>query len=72
MFVEGGAEIAGALLRAGLVDRLHLFYAPLFLGPDALGPFAALGSPPIASAPRWRHLATESFGADTLVTLARE
>ena len=72
MFVEGGAGLAGALLRDGLVDRLHLFYAPVFLGPDALSPFAALESPPIGDAPRWRRVAAEAFGADTLVTLARE
>jgi diaminohydroxyphosphoribosylaminopyrimidine deaminase/5-amino-6-(5-phosphoribosylamino)uracil reductase len=72
MFVEGGAEIAGALLRAGLVDRLYLFYASVFLGPGALSPFAALESPPIDAAPRWRRVSTEAFGADTLVTLARE
>jgi len=72
MFVEGGAEIAGALLAAGVVDRLYLFYAPLFLGPRGLDPFAALESPPIAEARRWRRIATQAFGADTLVTLARE
>ncbi|HET7464474.1 MAG TPA: bifunctional diaminohydroxyphosphoribosylaminopyrimidine deaminase/5-amino-6-(5-phosphoribosylamino)uracil reductase RibD [Longimicrobium sp.] len=72
MFVEGGAAIASSLLRAGVVDRLYLFYAPVLLGPDALSPFAALDSPPIAAAPRWRRVATETFGADTLVTLARE
>jgi hypothetical protein len=37
-----------------------------------LSPFAALESPPIAEAVRWRRVATEAFGADTLVTLARE
>jgi diaminohydroxyphosphoribosylaminopyrimidine deaminase/5-amino-6-(5-phosphoribosylamino)uracil reductase len=72
MFVEGGAEVAGSFLRAGVVDRLYLFYAPLFLGPRGLSPFAALESPPIAEAVRWRRVATEAFGADTLVTLARE
>ncbi|MFL5537986.1 MAG: bifunctional diaminohydroxyphosphoribosylaminopyrimidine deaminase/5-amino-6-(5-phosphoribosylamino)uracil reductase RibD [Longimicrobiaceae bacterium] len=72
MFVEGGAEIAGALLRAGVVDRLYLFYAPVLLGPDALSPFAAIDSPPVGAAPRWRRVATAAFGADTLVTLARE
>ncbi|HEU4558800.1 MAG TPA: bifunctional diaminohydroxyphosphoribosylaminopyrimidine deaminase/5-amino-6-(5-phosphoribosylamino)uracil reductase RibD [Longimicrobium sp.] len=72
MFVEGGAEIAGNLLRAGVVDRLYLFYAPVLLGPDALSPFAALESPPIDAAPRWRRVSTAVFGADTLVTLARE
>ncbi|SOD02754.1 diaminohydroxyphosphoribosylaminopyrimidine deaminase / 5-amino-6-(5-phosphoribosylamino)uracil reductase [bacterium JGI 053] len=72
MFVEGGAELAGSLLRAGVVDRLYLFQAPLFLGPDGLSPFAALESPPIDRAPRWRRIETAAFGADTLVTLARE
>jgi len=72
MFVEGGAELAGSLLRAGAVDRLYLFYAPLFLGPRGLSPFAALESPPIAGAARWRRIETAAFGADTLVTLARE
>lgn len=72
MFVEGGAEIAGALLAAGVVDRLYLFYAPVFLGPRGLDPFAALESPPIDQARRWRRVDTQAFGADTLVTLARE
>jgi diaminohydroxyphosphoribosylaminopyrimidine deaminase/5-amino-6-(5-phosphoribosylamino)uracil reductase len=72
MFVEGGAALAGSLLRAGAVDRLYLFYAPVFLGPEALSPFAALESPPIGEARRWRRVATQAFGADTLVTLARE
>jgi len=72
MFVEGGAEVAGSLLRAGVVDRLYLFYAPLFLGPRGLSPFDALESPPIGRAPRWRRIETVAFGADTLVTLARE
>ncbi|HEV7588965.1 MAG TPA: bifunctional diaminohydroxyphosphoribosylaminopyrimidine deaminase/5-amino-6-(5-phosphoribosylamino)uracil reductase RibD [Longimicrobium sp.] len=72
MFVEGGAELAGSLLRAGVVDRLYLFYAPLFLGPEGLSPFDALESPPIDQAPRWRRIQTAAFGADTLVTLARE
>ena len=72
MFVEGGARIASEVLRRGLVDRQYLFYAPVLLGPDALSPFAGLASPPIAEAPRWRRVATETFGADTLITLTRE
>lgn len=72
MFVEGGATLAGALLAANAVDRLYLFYAPVFLGPRGLSPFAALESPPIAKAPRWRRISAAAFGADTLVTLARD
>lgn len=72
IFCEGGALLAGALLEAEAVDRLHLFYAPLFLGAEGASPFAALSSPAIEAARRWRRLATEAFGPDTLVTLARE
>ena len=40
---EGGGEMAGALLRAGLVDRLVLFYAPVVLGDTSARPgFAGL------------------------------
>jgi diaminohydroxyphosphoribosylaminopyrimidine deaminase/5-amino-6-(5-phosphoribosylamino)uracil reductase len=72
LFCEGGAVLGGALLRAEVVDRLHLFQAPLFLGPEGANPFAALDSPPIGEADRWRRLRTASFGPDTLVTLGKE
>ena len=71
LFVEGGATLASEMLRAGVVDRLYLFYAPLFLGPGGLGAFAGLENADIARAHRWRRLDTRSFGADTLITLAR-
>jgi len=44
LLVEGGGELAAALLRAGLVDELHWFVAPALLGGDgrpALGPIGA-------------------------------
>jgi diaminohydroxyphosphoribosylaminopyrimidine deaminase / 5-amino-6-(5-phosphoribosylamino)uracil reductase len=71
IFCEGGAALAGALLRAELVDRLYLFYAPLFLGGGGRAPFAELPDARIAEATRWRHLGTASFGPDTLITLGR-
>jgi len=70
LFAEGGAEMASALLTAGAVDRMHLFYAPLLLGPEAVAPFVGLASPPIAEVHRWRMLESRRFGADTLITLA--
>jgi diaminohydroxyphosphoribosylaminopyrimidine deaminase/5-amino-6-(5-phosphoribosylamino)uracil reductase len=72
LFAEGGAAIASALLQAGLVDRLYIFYAPLMLGPAGVGAFDGMASPPIADAERWRRLDTQVFGADTLITLARD
>jgi diaminohydroxyphosphoribosylaminopyrimidine deaminase/5-amino-6-(5-phosphoribosylamino)uracil reductase len=71
LFCEGGAGIAAALLREEAVDRLTLFYAPLLLGEWGLGAFGRLPGGALPSTPRWRHLRSEVFGGDTLITLAR-
>lgn len=39
VLVEGGSMINGAFLKAGLVDKAFLYYAPTILGADAI-PFA--------------------------------
>ncbi|MBI5557876.1 MAG: bifunctional diaminohydroxyphosphoribosylaminopyrimidine deaminase/5-amino-6-(5-phosphoribosylamino)uracil reductase RibD [Deltaproteobacteria bacterium] len=36
LLVEGGGRVHGSFLRAGLVDQVTLFLAPLFLGGDAV------------------------------------
>ena len=36
LLVEGGSRVHGSFLRAGLVDQVALFLAPLFLGADAV------------------------------------
>lgn len=69
-FVEGGAGIAGELLREGMVDRLTLFYAPVLLGAEALSPFTLEGWQ-LGEAPRWRRFRTAAFGPDTLISLAK-
>lgn len=52
VLVEGGAHLAGAFLRAGVVDELELHIAPLLLG-DGLPGLADLGVTTLASAVRW-------------------
>jgi diaminohydroxyphosphoribosylaminopyrimidine deaminase/5-amino-6-(5-phosphoribosylamino)uracil reductase len=66
---EGGAELAGSLLAAGLVDELHVFVAPMLLGPrgrpgavDWAGPESPGDAPRIEN-PRW-----ELCGADAYVS----
>ena len=66
---EGGAELAGSLLAAGLVDEMHVFVAPLLLGPrgrpgavDWAGPESP-GDAPRIDNPRW-----ELCGADAYVS----
>ncbi len=34
--LEAGGQLNGAAVNAGLVDKMTLFYAPVFLGPDAV------------------------------------
>jgi diaminohydroxyphosphoribosylaminopyrimidine deaminase / 5-amino-6-(5-phosphoribosylamino)uracil reductase len=41
--VEAGPALCGALLRAGLVDELLLYQAPVLLGDSARPLFAGLG-----------------------------
>jgi diaminohydroxyphosphoribosylaminopyrimidine deaminase/5-amino-6-(5-phosphoribosylamino)uracil reductase len=59
VMVEGGAELAGSLLAAAVVDELHCFIAPILLGPrgrpgavDWAGP-ATPGEAPCISEPQW-------------------
>jgi diaminohydroxyphosphoribosylaminopyrimidine deaminase/5-amino-6-(5-phosphoribosylamino)uracil reductase len=30
--IEGGAQVAGSTFKAGIVDKVHFFYAPKILG----------------------------------------
>jgi diaminohydroxyphosphoribosylaminopyrimidine deaminase/5-amino-6-(5-phosphoribosylamino)uracil reductase len=59
VMVEGGAELAGSLLAAVLIDELHCFIAPILLGPrgrpgavDWAGPATPAEAPGIAD-PQW-------------------
>jgi diaminohydroxyphosphoribosylaminopyrimidine deaminase / 5-amino-6-(5-phosphoribosylamino)uracil reductase len=72
VLVEGGASLAGALLEAGLVDRLHLFYAPILLGPGGRAPFAGLPDAPLEGVRRWRRIDTRTYGPDTEIVLSPE
>ena len=68
VIVEGGPTIAGAFLRAGVIDRILAYIAPVLLG----GPFSAVddvGVAGIASALRWRFDGVERIGPDLLISL---
>ncbi len=74
LLVEGGASVAGAFHRAGLVDRYVIYLAPaLFGGDDARGLFGGAGAFDIADLWRGRFLSVERVGGDLRVELeARE
>jgi diaminohydroxyphosphoribosylaminopyrimidine deaminase / 5-amino-6-(5-phosphoribosylamino)uracil reductase len=60
LMIEAGSQVNSSFLDAGLVDRLYLFYAPHFLGPEAQPVVAA---PPIEK-PGSRRFALHRFGED--------
>jgi diaminohydroxyphosphoribosylaminopyrimidine deaminase/5-amino-6-(5-phosphoribosylamino)uracil reductase len=69
LLVEGGAELAGALVAAGAVDRVAWFLAPVLIGGrEAPSAVAGAGAPSLALAPRLSAVATEAVGDDLLVT----
>ena len=68
VFLEGGPTLAGAFIRAGLVDRILAYLAPTLLG----GPVAAIddvGVANIGQARRWRYDGVKQLGADVRLSL---
>jgi diaminohydroxyphosphoribosylaminopyrimidine deaminase/5-amino-6-(5-phosphoribosylamino)uracil reductase len=67
LLVEGGAELAGALLRADLVDALALFIAPRLIGGDGRPLLGPLGVGELGRAPRLLETSTREIGPDVLI-----
>jgi diaminohydroxyphosphoribosylaminopyrimidine deaminase / 5-amino-6-(5-phosphoribosylamino)uracil reductase len=69
--VEGGAQLAGALLDAGLVDRLVTYVAPLVLGAAATPAFGTTGPPTLAAADRLQLAGATRLGDDVRLEYER-
>jgi diaminohydroxyphosphoribosylaminopyrimidine deaminase/5-amino-6-(5-phosphoribosylamino)uracil reductase len=69
LLVEGGGRLHGALLDAGLVDRVAVFVAPLIVGDPSAPGLAARASGPtsIADALRLARVDVQRLGDDVLV-----
>jgi diaminohydroxyphosphoribosylaminopyrimidine deaminase/5-amino-6-(5-phosphoribosylamino)uracil reductase len=66
--VEGGATVASAFIRAGLVDQLLWFTAPKLLG-AGVDAIASLGVTNINDAVEWHLLNVEQYGQDVMLDL---
>lgn len=71
LLVEGGGQLAGALLQRGLVDRYYWLQAPVWLGEDAVPAVAGLPARSVDQAERWRVVERRALGEDTLLVLDR-
>jgi diaminohydroxyphosphoribosylaminopyrimidine deaminase/5-amino-6-(5-phosphoribosylamino)uracil reductase len=64
VMVEGGATLHGALLRAGLADRLVVYTGGVVLGAGGLPLFAGPGPGTLTEASRWRLAGVRQLGGD--------
>jgi diaminohydroxyphosphoribosylaminopyrimidine deaminase/5-amino-6-(5-phosphoribosylamino)uracil reductase len=71
LLVEGGGQLAAALLRQGFVDRLVWMRAPMAIGGDGLPAVAALGFTTLAGAPRFKLVSSETADGDAIDTYRR-
>ncbi|MBY9067878.1 RibD family protein [Hyphomonas sp. WL0036] len=71
LLIEGGSTLAASFIRAGLVDEIAWFRAPILIGGEGLPALGALGLSDLKSATRWRPVATERIGDDVLDTYVR-
>ena len=69
LLLEGGPTLAGAFLRAGVLDKLVLFVAPTLVGGDDAPPlFAGPGAPTMAEAIALSGLEVDRAGEDVVLT----
>lgn len=64
VLIEGGGQVAASFLKAGAVDRLEWFRAPILLGGEGRACVAGLALAKLANAPKFRRLSVQVVGDD--------
>jgi diaminohydroxyphosphoribosylaminopyrimidine deaminase / 5-amino-6-(5-phosphoribosylamino)uracil reductase len=64
VFVEGGGQVAASFLKAGLVDRLEWFRAPIILGAEGRSAIGDLAIGKLSEAFGFRRLDVRQVGDD--------
>jgi diaminohydroxyphosphoribosylaminopyrimidine deaminase/5-amino-6-(5-phosphoribosylamino)uracil reductase len=72
LMVEGGGQLAASFVRAGLVDRIEWFRAPLVLGGDARPCLGGLGLETLTAAPAYERAGVREVGADLWESYVRK
>jgi diaminohydroxyphosphoribosylaminopyrimidine deaminase/5-amino-6-(5-phosphoribosylamino)uracil reductase len=68
VMIEAGAQVNGAALAAGVVDKVFLYYSPQIMGQSAAIPFASGCAPGQAQEPQTlSNLSVHRFGEDVAV-----
>ena len=72
VLVEGGGQLAAALLRADLVDRIAWFHAPAVMGGDGWPAVQAFGVETLDQMPRFQRDCETFVGHDMLSEYSRQ
>ncbi|BAX92237.1 bifunctional diaminohydroxyphosphoribosylaminopyrimidine deaminase/5-amino-6-(5-phosphoribosylamino)uracil reductase RibD [Mycobacterium shigaense] len=68
VLLEGGPTLAGAFLRAGMIDRILVYVAPILLG-GSVTAVDDVGVPTLAKALRWQFEGVDRAGPDLVLSL---
>lgn len=69
VLVEGGSEVHGAFIDAGLAERVYAFIAPKIIGgKNATGPVGGIGSTDMGKALKLHGVEYKQLGTDFLIT----
>ena len=69
VLVEGGSEVHGAFIDAGLAERVYAFIAPKIIGgKEAIGPVGGIGSSDMGKALKLHGVEYKQLGTDFLIT----
>jgi diaminohydroxyphosphoribosylaminopyrimidine deaminase/5-amino-6-(5-phosphoribosylamino)uracil reductase len=72
LMVEGGGQIAAALLRADVVDRIAWFHAPAVMGGDGWPAVQAFGIQALDLMPRFKRDCVTAIGDDMISEYTRQ
>ena len=67
LLVEGGGEIHGACMDAGLIDKAFIFVGPIIVGGPAPGPVGGAGVTALAQAWRLRRMQVRRCDQDVVI-----
>jgi diaminohydroxyphosphoribosylaminopyrimidine deaminase / 5-amino-6-(5-phosphoribosylamino)uracil reductase len=72
VLVEGGGQVAAAILKAGLVDRITHYRAGLVMGADSRSAVGPMGLDRLGFAPRFSLVSARTIDGDTVESWRRD
>ncbi len=72
IFLEGGGKLTASFLKAGMVDRIEWFRAPIIIGGDGIPCLSSLGIESLSEATGWQRTQLELSGDDVWESFSKK